>query len=343
MKARILALALALTLVLTSCVEVSVQMPTGGNSSSTGSTTSSTSSASDVSNDSNDPNGSNDSDDSVSSVTDGSTVTNSDGSDEQTAVVTLANLPDYTGTAYVEVNDNVPYFTEDDLTTEAFETFAPLDNLGRCGVTYANVCIELMPTEKRGNISSVHPTGWQSVQYDFVDGKNLYNRCHLIGFQLTGENANKQNLITGTRYLNVIGMLPFEDMVADYVKETEQHVLYRVTPIFEGDELVARGVLMEGYSVEDEGEGVCFNVYCYNVQPNVTIDYATGKSWETQPDTSSSETSTETYVLNTNGMKFHLPDCASVSKMSEANKKTVQKSRDDLIAAGYSPCGSCNS
>lgn len=190
----------------------------------------------------------------------------------------LDDIPEFSDSPYVTVNDNIPYFTENDLTTEAFETYSELDDLGRCGVAYANVCQELMPTEERGEIGQVKPTGWHTVKYDFISGKYLYNRCHLLGYQLTGENANEQNLITGTRYLNVEGMLPFENMVADYVEETDNHVLYRVTPIFQDDELVARGVLMEGLSVEDDGEGICFNVYCYNNQPGVIIDYATGES-----------------------------------------------------------------
>lgn len=194
--------------------------------------------------------------------------------------VTLDALPSFSGSPYVVINDNIPYFTDEDLTERSYERYAPLDALERCGAAMANVGQDLMPTEKRGSISSIHPSGWQSVQYDFIDGGSLYNRCHLIGFQLTGENANRENLITGTRYLNVEGMLPFENMVADYVQETGNHVLYRVTPIFEGRNLVASGVLMEGYSVEDRGESICFNVYCYNVQPGVVIDYATGESWE---------------------------------------------------------------
>ena len=193
--------------------------------------------------------------------------------------VSLDDIPAYSGQAYIAVNDNQPFFTQDELTTQAFETYSELDSLGRCGTAYANICRELMPSEPRGEIGSVKPTGWQSVKYDFVDGKSLYNRCHLIGFQLTGENANEKNLITGTRYMNVEGMLPFENEVADYVASTGNHVLYRVTPAFVGSELVARGVEMEAYSVEDEGRGVCFHVYCYNVQPGVEIDYATGENW----------------------------------------------------------------
>ena len=181
---------------------------------------------------------------------------------------------------WVEINGNVPYFTpEDTTTTTAFETYAQLDALGRCGVAYANVCQELMPTEERGAIGQVKPSGWQLAKYDNVDGKYLYNRCHLIGFQLAGENANEKNLITGTRYLNIEGMLPFENQVADYVKETGNHVLYRVTPLYDGADLVAKGVLMEGRSVEDGGAGVSYCVYAYNAQPGVAIDYATGSSW----------------------------------------------------------------
>ena len=191
----------------------------------------------------------------------------------------MENIPPYDGTPYVVINDNQPSFTEEDLTDSSYEFYSDLDYLGRCGVTEACIGRDLMPTEKRGDISSVKPTGWVQNQYDFVDGKSLWNRCHLIGFQLAGENANECNLITGTRYLNVDGMLPFENLVADYVKETDNHVLYRVTPAFQGTELVARGVQMEAYSVEDSGDGVCFNVFCYNVQPGVEIDYATGDNW----------------------------------------------------------------
>lgn len=198
----------------------------------------------------------------------------------QSATITLLHVPEYSGEPYVVLQDNWPDFDAGDLTTEAFETYSELDKLGRCGVAYANICLEIMPTEPRGEIGQVKPTGWHTVTYDCVEGKYLYNRCHLIGYQLAGENANRQNLITGTRYLNVTGMLPFENMVDDYVEETENHVLYRVTPVFEGDNLVSSGVQMEAFSVEDEGEGVCFNVFVYNVQPGVSIDYATGESWE---------------------------------------------------------------
>lgn len=194
----------------------------------------------------------------------------------------LSSIPEYSGQPYVVIDENVPDFAPEDLTTNSYEIYGELDSLGRCGPAMASVGQDLMPTEKRGSISSVKPTGWVQAKYDWVDGKSLYNRCHLIGYQLTAENANPQNLITGTRYLNVDGMLPFENLVADYVKETGGHVLYRVTPLFSGNELVARGVQMEAMSVEDQGEEVSFNVYCYNVQPGVEIDYQTGESWASE-------------------------------------------------------------
>lgn len=199
---------------------------------------------------------------------------------ETPAAVTLDTLPDYDGIPYVELYDNQPSFTEEEKAgTASWERYTELDLLGRCGPAEACIGQDLMPTEERGAIGMVKPSGWHTVRYDdVVDGKYLYNRCHLIGYQLSGENANEQNLITGTRYLNVVGMLPFEDLTADYVQETGNHVLYRVTPVFRGLELVARGVQMEAYSVEDGGAGICFNVYCYNVQPGVEIDYATGES-----------------------------------------------------------------
>ncbi len=190
------------------------------------------------------------------------------------------DLPQYEGKPYVAVNGNEPEFTSDEINDKYFEIYEPLDRYGRCTVAFACLGKETMPTEERGAIGSVKPSGWHTVKYDFVDGKYLYNRCHLIGFQLSGENANKRNLITGTRYMNVEGMLPFENMVADYIDETGNHVMYRATPVFEGDDLVAKGVQIEGYSVEDEGEGICFNVFCFNVQPGVVIDYTTGESVE---------------------------------------------------------------
>ncbi len=194
-------------------------------------------------------------------------------------VASLDEIPEYRGEPYVEINGNRPDFSQEDRNTEAFEAYSSLDSLGRCGTAFANVGQELMPRGERENISQIHPTGWQHVEYDFVDGESLYNRCHLIAHQLTGENANERNLITGTRYMNTEGMLPFEEMVGDYVREEDGHVLYRVTPVFEGSDLVARGVEMEGYSVEDQGESVSFHIFAYNVQPGVEIDYATGDNW----------------------------------------------------------------
>lgn len=265
-----------------------------------------------------------------------------------TSAFSLDDLPAYSGSPYVAINNNVPYFSESDFSTTSFETYSDLDALGRCGVAYANVGQDLMPTEERGSIGQVKPTGWHTVKYDTVDGKYLYNRCHLIGYQLTAENANERNLITGTHYMNVDGMLPFENMVADYIKETGSHVMYRVTPVFSGDDLVAQGVQMEAYSVEDGGDGICFNVFCYNVQPGVTIDYADGTNHLSDKDaqTDSSSTSTDTasahYVLNTSSKKFHRPDCSSVTQMKNSNKKEFSGSREELISQGYDPCKRCN-
>ena len=255
---------------------------------------------------------------------------------EETASVSA--VPPFSGEPYVVLADNVPGFTKEELTSKSYETYSPLDRLGRCGVAQACVGTDLMPTEERGSIGSVKPTGWQTVKYDCVDGKYLYNRCHLIGYQLSGENANKENLITGTRYMNVDGMLPFENMVADYVKETGNHVLYRVTPIYDGDNLVAGGVQMEALSVEDGGEGICFNVYVYNCQPGVSIDYATGESQLDENAISDVEAS---YILNRNSKKFPLPSCSGASSISEANRQEYTGSRDELLVRGYEPCGSC--
>lgn len=266
------------------------------------------------------------------------------------AVISLDEIPEYTGIPYIEINGNMPYFTENDYSTEVFENYSELDSLGRCGVCFANIGIELMPTEERGEIGQIKPSGWQLVKYDFVDGKYLYNRCHLIGYQLSGENANEKNLITGTRYMNVQGMLPFENMVAEYVKNTGNHVLYRVTPVFEGNNLVASGVQMEAKSVEDDGAGVCFHVYVYNCQPGVTIDYANGMSTlvENEADVEDNEEMPAlqgegtTYILNTNTHKFHYPSCSSVDDMKEKNKQEYQGNREDVIRQGYVPCKRCN-
>lgn len=197
---------------------------------------------------------------------------------ESQTYLSLSDIPDYSGSPYVIVNDNEPFFLDSEMTTTSFEEYAPLDDLGRCGIALASVGVDIMPTEDRGSISSVYPTAWHSIKYDNVPSQYLYNKCHLLGFQLTGENANKNNLITGTRQLNVNAMLPFENMIADYVQSTNNHVYYRVTPIFEDNNLLANGVLMEAKSVEDDGEGVLFNIFCYNNQEGITIDYIDGTS-----------------------------------------------------------------
>ena len=268
---------------------------------------------------------------------------------------TVEDVPEYSGEPYVEINDNQPEFEEYELTTVPFENYSKLDELGRCGEAEACVGEETMPTEDRESISGVEPTGWENEKYDIVDGGYVYNRCHLIGFQLTGENANEENLITGTRYMNTEGMLPFENMVADYIHETDNHVLYRVTPIFEGEDLVASGVQMEAESVEDDGAGICFNVYVYNVQPQITINYATGENWESpesgngQPvqgdDAASREDKSQpeeqTYIINENTEKFHAPDCSGVEDTKKKNKREFTGTREELIEEGYEPCGIC--
>lgn len=259
-----------------------------------------------------------------------------------------ADIPEYDGSPYAIINENIPYFGEEEKGTEVFEEYGELDSLGRCTAAYANLCKELMPTEERGEIGMIRPSGWHTVKYDGVDGNYLFNRCHLIGFQLAGENANERNLITGTRYLNVQGMLPFENQVADYIRETDNHVLYRVTPIYEGDDLLARGVEMEAWSVEDDGDGICFHVFVYNVQPGIRIDYATGESEAIVEDEPQSESlseerdSGETYVLNTNTMKFHFPSCSSVDDIKERNKQIYEGSREELLERGYQACKRCN-
>ena len=270
-------------------------------------------------------------------------------------------IPAYSGEAYAVINQNMPYFSESDDTVESFEDYSPLDALGRCGVAYANIGQDIMPTEERGPIGQIKPSGWHTVKYDVVDGNYLYNRCHLIGYQLSAENANERNLITGTRYMNVVGMVPFENMVADYVKETGNHVLYRVTPVFEGDNLLADGVRMEAKSVEDGGAGICFHVFVYNVQPGIGIDYATGDNWlEEEAAAVSVQAGDETagipiqeeeaapislaadYILNTNTKKFHYPSCASVGQMKEKNKQAYFGTREEIIGMGYDPCQNCS-
>ena len=274
--------------------------------------------------------------------------------------ISLDNIPAFNGNdPYVVINGGKTYFTDADMTATSYETYSPLDSLGRCGMVIACIGIDIMPTEDRGSIGSVKPSGWHTVKYDIVDGKYLYNRCHLIGYQLTGENANRENLITGTRYMNVDGMLPFENMVADYVKETENHVLYRVTPIFDGTNLVANGVLIEAKSVEDNGEELEFCVYVYNNQPGIIIDYRNGESklddgngfpTETpeapeapeNPNTPGAPTVYNTYVINKSTKKVHDPDCTYAINMKEENKEIYEGILDDLLSDGdFSACGSC--
>ena len=257
-------------------------------------------------------------------------------------------IPAYSGTPFITLKDGIPSFTEAELTTVGYETYSPLDSLGRCGVVIASLGKETMPAkdEDRGSISHVYPSGWEQEKYDFVDGKYIYNRSHLIGWQLSAENDNERNLITGTRYMNVEGMLPFENMVADYIKETGNHVAYRVTPIFAGNNLVCHGVQIEAYSIEDEGEGICFNVFCYNVQPGVTIRYETGENFlstetSTESDTTAEESSEILYILNTNSKKIHKPTCGNAATISPANRKETSETLEELLDKGYTTCGNC--
>lgn len=266
---------------------------------------------------------------------------------DDTPIYTVDTVPPFNGLAIVVINGNEPTFTKAEMVTEGYEFYAPLDLLGRCGEVMACVGVEMMPTQERGSIGNVKPTGWHTVKYDIVDGKYLYNRCHLIGYQLTGENANEKNLITGTRYLNIEGMLPFENMIADYVKETENHVIYRVTPIYDGVNLLARGVHMEAKSVEDDGDGISFNVYAYNSQPGIVINYANGESAladdaETTATTTKSTAQSTQYILNISSKKVHLPSCPSVKSISDENKRVSYEEIESLLARGYALCKSCN-
>ncbi len=293
--------------------------------------------------------------------------------------VSLDAIPAYDGKAYVAINNNEPFFTDNDMTTTAFENYSDLDSLGRCGVAYANICKEIMPTEKRGKIGMIKPSGWHTVKYDVIKDRYLYNRCHLIGYQLAGENANPKNLITGTRYLNVEGMLPFENLVADYVNNTGNHVLYRVTPMFSGSNLVANGVLIEAKSVENNGGGILFNVYCYNVQPGVGINYENGDSWldgttpqnegsqnsagsvagATAGESGSSSSTTgsassgsdssvaENSAADSSNSETMVHITATGKKYHRAGCRTLKKSDtevtlDEAKSMGLSPCGICN-
>lgn len=257
----------------------------------------------------------------------------------------LFEIPAWNGTdAVAVINGNEPLFDDYDKTrTDPFEIYSAMDELGRCGAAYANICKELMPTEPRGEIGEVRPSGWHTQRYnDLIPGNYLYNRCHLIGFQLAGENATPENLITGTRYLNIEGMLPYENMIDDYVDATGGHVLYRVTPVFDGDNLVARGVLMEAYSVEDSGAGVKFCVFAYNNQPGIGIDYKTGESWRLDGGQDNPDEDKMTFVLNTRSGVYHKEGCESVNEMNEANKAVISATLQEMADAGYKPCGGCH-
>lgn len=246
---------------------------------------------------------------------------------------------------YEVLNKNKPTFTKKEKNgKKSFEKYSKIDELGRCGVAFANIGKDLMPKKEREPIGMIKPSGWQTIKYDNVDGNYLYNRCHLIGFQLTGENANKRNLITGTRYFNTEGMLPFENRVAEYIKTTKNHVLYRVTPVYEDDNLVASGVQMEAYSVEDKGKGICFNVFVYNIQPGIAIDYRTGKSSLQDVTVQTEELVTKEncdYVVNKNTRRIHEKTCQSVADTLPKNRKYVKGTKEELIQKGYVPCGSC--
>ena len=285
-------------------------------------------------------------------------------SERQSSVFLLdyGSIPEYSGMPSIELNGNMPLFEEAEKITDSFEHYSELDDLGRCGPAYANLSKDTMPDSERGPMGSLKPSGWHTVKYnDLIEGNYLYNRCHLIGYQLAGENDNMKNLMTGTRYLNVQGMLPFENTIREYIKSTGNHVLYRVTPVFGDDNLVAYGVTMEGCSVEDNGDGICFFVYLYNVQPGIIIDYLTGDS-RADPGysaeitgssdgegehlrelqgTAENQKGTTAYILNTNTHKFHYPTCSSVDDMAEKNKKISTESREELIEQGYVPCKRC--
>ena len=257
--------------------------------------------------------------------------------DQQASSMEIADIPIYSGEAYCEINGNVPYFSEDEMVTEAFENYSDLDFLGRCGVAYANICKEIMPTEERGEIGMIKPSGWHTVKYnDRIDGNYLYNRCHLIGYQLAGENANEKNLITGTRYMNATAMLPWERQVMQYleVDGNENHVLYRVTPYFAGTELLARGVELEAYSVEDAGAGICFHVFVYNVQPGISICYADGTSSRIAQEETADPSAQKIYG-NRRSKIYHCPGQAAYEEMKDSPNLVIFDSEEQAQAAGY--------
>lgn len=270
--------------------------------------------------------------------------------------IDLTALPDYAGEPWAILNDDCPPFTEDDLAFSGEPAFAPLDELERRGTALALVGPETLPTEEREGIGQIKPPGWHTVRYDHIEGKYLYNRCHLIAFQLSGLNQEPQNLITGTRYLNTSAMLPLENQIAQYIRDTGNHVLYRVTPLYEGEDLICSKLLVEAASVEDAGQGLSLCRCLYNVQPGVVIDYATGESRlddstpepTVSPDAPTSTQSPDveepegiTYILNTRSSKFHLPDCSGAAAISEKNRQNVSNTREELVEMGYAPCGQC--
>lgn len=270
----------------------------------------------------------------------------------QVAAIDWDSLPSYDGRPSVEVNGGVPSFTDEDRARGPFKEFSSLDALGRCGAAFMLVTPETLAWEERGSIGMIKPSGWQTIRYDWVDGGYLFNRCHLLGYQLSGENANPLNLITGTRSLNTQGMLPAENRIDYYVETTGASVLLRVTPVFLGEELVARGVLMEAQSAADGGAGLQFCLWCPNAEPGVSIDYATGESTgaapaaavapETAQDATPAPSAVaSSYVLNTNTHKFHRPDCTSVGKMKAKNRSDFQGTREEAMALGYDPCKIC--
>lgn len=276
------------------------------------------------------------------------------------AAVQIADIPEYSGALCIDVNNGEPGFTDDDFKRGAFMEFSDLDFEGRCGAAFARIGTDTLSNAPRGDISQVHPSGWEQHRYDFVEQEMLYNRSHLIAHQLCGEDANEKNLITGTRTMNSVGMTYYENIVANYVKQTGNHVLYRVTPIFAANDLVARGVQMEAESIEDGGQAVRFNVFVYNVEPGVEIDYVTGKSWESgdvphvatggeatttgagSEEGSATSYGSQEYMLNAKSMKFHRPTCSSVNDIADNNKQEATATRDELISEGYSPCKQCN-
>ncbi|MBQ1538800.1 MAG: DNA/RNA non-specific endonuclease, partial [Ruminococcus sp.] len=267
-------------------------------------------------------------------------------------------LPQYNFVEIQELNDNIPCFTREDVERTEYIQFSELDALGRCGAASGCLGPSLLPIQERGYIGMVKPSGWHTVKYDFIDGKYLYNRCHLIAYELCGVNADERNLITGTRYMNIDGMLGIENSICDYIHNTGNHVCYRVTPRYNANDLVAKGVQIEAYSIEDEGYGICLNEFCFNIQPGVTIDYSSGNSSVNDSEVSAMEDDYDsendsskyyyvpdkdvTYVINNNTRRFHLPDCSSVREMKPKNRREFFGTREELIDAGYIPCKACD-